>query len=492
MSVSRRSFLGWGGAAVATAVLAGCGSNWFSAGSGTGSHGALLASRIPLPDPFRVPLPIPPNLEPRDGTIEIAARRSAVEILPGRTTEILGYEGAFPGPTIRARSGEELQVRLQNDSEIDTVLHLHGGKTPAEHDGYPTDLLVPGAERTYVYPLEQRAAPLWYHDHAMDFTGPNVYAGLAGMAIVGSDDEDALGLPTGDRDLPLVIADRSFDDDGAFMYPLADPSRARPGVTMRYHGGVLGDCVLVNGAPWPVLEVDAARYRFRILNASNARRFQLSLDHGVAFTQVGTDLGLLERPVARTSIAMAGAERADVVIDFSGVPVGTRVTMTNTLEHGGPGQVMQFHVVRAAASDDTRVPEVLSTIEELDRAAVDVTRDLHFSLGATGSGHHGRADWTVNGLTFHDGDVFTSRLGTLERWRLSSDVHHPVHAHLLGFQVAAPGGDGLAWKDTIDLLPGSGAEVLVPIEGYTGRYVLHCHNLEHEDMMMMVNFSVVA
>jgi len=210
----------------------------------------------------------------------------------------------------------------------------------------------------------------------------------------------------------------------------------------------------------------------------------------VPFTQIGTDLGLLERPVQRASIPMASAERADVVVDFSTVPVGTRVTMTNTLDNGGPGQVMQFHVVRKAASDDTQVPEVLSTIEELDADAVTVTRDLHFSLGPTGSGHHGMPEWTVNGMTFHDGDVFTSQLGTLERWRLSTDVHHPVHAHLLGFQVAAPGGDGLSWKDTVDLRPGSGVEVLVPIEGYTGRYVLHCHNLEHEDMMMMVNFSV--
>lgn len=490
MSTSRRGFLGLVGSVAATAVLAGCGSNWFSAGGSTGSHGALLASRVPLPEPFQVPLPIPPSLEPRNGTIEMVARRSAVEILPGRTTEVLGYEGVFPGPTIRARSGEELQVRLRNEMEIDTVLHLHGGHTPAEHDGYPTDLVAPGTDRTYVYPLQQRAAPLWYHDHAMDFTGPNVYAGLAGMAIVGSDEEDALGLPSGERDLPLVIADRSFDDDAAFAYPLADPSRTRPGVTMRYHGGVLGDCVLVNGAPWPVMEVDAARYRFRMLNASNARRFGLTLDHGVSFTQIGTDLGLLERPVTREAIVMAGAERADVVIDFSTVPVGTRVTMANSLDSGGPGQVMQFHVVRSAGSDDTRIPETLSVIEELDGSAVDVTRDLHFSLGATGSGHHGNADWTVNGMTFHDGDVFTSRLGTLERWRLSSDVHHPVHAHLLGFQVAAPGGDGLAWKDTIDLRPGDAAEVLVPIEGYAGRYVLHCHNLEHEDMMMMVNFSV--
>jgi spore coat protein A len=490
MSASRRAFLGLASSVAATAVLAGCSDGGWFAGNGTGSQGALLPSRVPLPEPYQVPLPIPPTVEPTNGTIELVARRSAVEILPGRTTEILGYEGIFPGPTIRARSNQELQVRLRNDGEIDTVLHLHGGHTPPEHDGYPTDLIVPGTERTYVYPLQQRAAPLWYHDHAMDFTGPNVYAGLAGMALIGSDEEDALGLPSGDRDVPLVIADRSFDGDAAFAYPLADPSRGRPGVTMRYHGGVLGDCVLVNGAPWPVMEVDAARYRFRILNAANARRFELTLDQGVAFTQVGTDGGLLQRPVERSSIAMAGAERADVVIDFSSVPVGTRVTMTNSLDPGGPGQVMQFHVVRKAASDDTRIPEELSVIEPLDPGAVDLTRDLHFALGATGSGHHGMADWNVNGVTFHDGDLFTAKRGTLERWRLSSDVHHPVHAHLLQFQVGAPGGSGPAWKDTIDLRPGGAAEVLVPIEGFAGRYVLHCHNLEHEDMMMMVNFSV--
>lgn len=490
MTPSRRAFLGLAGAATLTGVLAACGGSWFSQGGGTGSTGALLPSQLPLPEPFRVPLPIPATVTPRNGAIDLVSRRSAVEILPGRRTEIMGYDGTFPGPTIRARAGEELQVRLRNELDVETVLHLHGGVTPPEHDGYPTDLVATRGERTYVYPLQQRAAPLWYHDHAMDFTGPNVYAGLAGMFIVGDGEEEALGLPSGERDLPLVICDRSFDGDGAFAYPLADPSRGRHGVQMRYHGGVLGDCVLVNGAPWPVMEVDAARYRFRLLNASNARRFSLRLDQGVTFTQVGTDLGLLERPERRDAITLASAERADVVVDFSNVPVGTRVTMTNGLDGGGPGQVMQFHVVRKAASDDTRVPERLSEIERLDPAAVAVTRDLHFSLGPTGSGHHGMPEWSVNGTTFHDGDLFTARRGTLERWRLSSDVHHPVHAHLLGFQVAG-GDDSPAWKDTVDLLPGSGREVLVPIEGYAGRYVMHCHNLEHEDMMMMVNFSVV-
>lgn len=487
MSPTRRTFLGLSGAAAVTAVLAAVGSDWFT-GNGTGSHGALLPSRVPLPEPFTTALPIPREITPTDGVVDLVARRSAVEVLPGRTTEILGYDGTFPGPTIRARAGEPLRVRLRNELDLDTVLHLHGGVTPPEHDGYPTDFVVPGTVRDYDYPLGQRAAPLWYHDHAMDFTGPNVYAGLAGMALLTDDEEEALGLPSGERDLPLVICDRSFDADGAFAYPLIDPSRGRPGVELRYHGGLLGDCVLVNGAPWPVLEVDAARYRFRLLNASNARRYELALDQGATFTQVGTDLGLLEKPWVRSTLPLAGAERADVVVDFSDLPVGTEVTMTNRLDGGGPGQVMRFRVVRTA-SDDSRVPDRLSTIERLDPGAVAVTRDLHFALGPTGGAHHGGGMWNVNGITFHDGDVFTSRLGTLERWRLTTDVHHPIHAHLVGFQVEGPDGTP-AWKDTVDLRPGDAREVLVPIEGYRGQYVLHCHNLEHEDMMMMVHFSV--
>src|SRR5690606_14614398 len=352
MSPTRRTFLGLSGAAAVTAVLAAVGSDWFT-GNGTGSHGALLPSRVPLPEPFTTALPIPREITPTDGVVDLVARRSAVEVLPGRTTEILGYDGTFPGPTIRARAGEPLRVRLRNELDLDTVLHLHGGVTPPEHDGYPTDVVVPGTVRDYDYPLGQRAAPLWYHDHAMDFTGPNVYAGLAGMALLTDDEEEALGLPSGERDIPLVICDRSFDADGAFAYPLIDPSRGRPGVELRYHDGLLGDCVLVNGAPWPVLEVDAARYRFRLLNASNARRYELALDQGATFTQVGTDLGLLEKPWVRSTLPLAGAERADVVVDFSDLPVGTEVTMTNRLDGGGPGQVMRFRVVRTA-SDDSR------------------------------------------------------------------------------------------------------------------------------------------
>src|SRR5690606_15387110 len=152
-----------------------------------------------------------------------------------------------------------------------------GGKTPAEHDGYPTDLVDPQGSHEYVYPVDQPAATLWYHDHRMDFTGPQVYKGLAGFHLIHDDEEESFDLPSGERDIPLMIADRAFAEDGSMIYPARDPSlHHTPGVEPDYMSGVLGDCILVNGVPWPTLEVTNTKYRFRILNASNARRYRLA------------------------------------------------------------------------------------------------------------------------------------------------------------------------------------------------------------------------
>lgn len=532
MRASRRQvlgILGVGGAVAATGGL------WRAAGSPVGSTGALLRSAGPLPERFRVPLPIPREAKVVRGRgpggrdrVELVARESEFEILPGRHTRIWGYDGTFPGPTIRGRRARALDVVLRNELSVPTVLHLHGGQTPPASDGYPTDYVLPqgvseptvmgpqgtstSVTRTYEFPLKQRAATLWYHDHAMDFTAPNVYRGLAGMFVVEDEQDAALGLPAGERDLPLVIADRSFGADGDLLYPALFADRRGPGVQSRFMGGVLGDVVLVNGAPWPVHEVDAARYRLRVLNASSARRYELVLDgHGSArpFVQVGSDQGLLERPLQRGSIVVAQGERSDVVVDFGGLPVGARVTLRDTLDPDVVGGILQFVVARKAA-DESRVPEALASaasMRVIDPREVTATRSFHFQLRADGGGgggrsQHGRAHpsghlWTVNGVTFASGaDVARPVLGTVERWRFTTDVHHPVHVHALRMQVVGrnggdPRGGDLGWKDTIDLRPGEVVEVLTRIEGYRGRYVMHCHNLEHEDMAMMVNFTIV-
>ncbi|MDQ3990530.1 MAG: multicopper oxidase domain-containing protein, partial [Actinomycetota bacterium] len=207
--IARRGFLGLVGGGAAVAVLAGCGIDLRPlVGDGSGQTGELLRSAAPLPPPFTVALPVPPVRRPVDGLVEIVQRVAEVEILPGLRTTVLGYDGIFPGPTIESRRGEPVRVRHRNELPVPTVVHLHGGHTPPEHDGWPTDLLLPAGSHDYDYPMDQRAATLWYHDHRMDFTGPQVYRGLAGFHLVRDDEEDALGLPSGERELPLMICDR--------------------------------------------------------------------------------------------------------------------------------------------------------------------------------------------------------------------------------------------------------------------------------------------
>jgi FtsP/CotA-like multicopper oxidase with cupredoxin domain len=278
-------------------------------------------------------LPVPPVARPVgvDGTgaqlYRVTQRVAEAEILPGVRTPILGYDGIFPGPTFETRRGQPVVVRYRNELPVPTVVHLHGGHTPAEHDGWPLDLVLPvgdtddwsghhgmvgdlaSGEREHRYPNDQRAATLWYHDHRMDFSGAAVYRGLAGFHLVRDDVEDALPLPRGERDLPLMICDRAFAADGSFAYPGLDQGmRSLPGVEDDWMEGVLGDVVLVNGAPWPVHEVDAARYRLRLLNASNARRYRIALTvpdgPDVPIVQIGSDGGR-----SRRSATAAGSGR---------------------------------------------------------------------------------------------------------------------------------------------------------------------------------------
>ncbi|TDD14259.1 multicopper oxidase family protein [Nonomuraea diastatica] len=522
--MSRRGFLGLAGGA-GIVVAAGLGGSRLL--GPVRSTGELLASQVPLPEPFRVPLPVPRVLQPvrREGDAdryEIVQREATAEILPGLSTPIWGYDGTFPGPTVESRSGRTTSVHHRNELPVPTVVHLHGGRTPPDADGYATDLVLPvGAAgnihngpskhmymhdpdavvtmgaRDYVYPLRQRAATLWYHDHRMDFTGPAVYRGLAGFHLVRDEVEDALPLPHGDRELPLMICDRSFAEDGSFRYPSIDNTlRTVPGVDESYVEGVMGDVILVNGAPWPVAEVPATRHRLRVLNASNARRYELALDPpppgGKAFTQIGSDQGLLAAPRTHESVPVAPAERFDLVVDFGRYPVGTEVTLVNRLGSGPTERVMRFLVARRA-EDDSAIPALLSEIEPLERAQATVTREFAFRGGLMGDRH----GWLIDGQPFSPTRIDARpRLGDVEIWRFVADLHHPIHLHLVNFQVLsrgghAPGPHGIGLKDTVDLNPGEAVEVIARFDGYRGRYMFHCHNLEHEDMGMMGNFETM-
>jgi len=444
--------------------------------------------------PFELPLKIPAVLEPTRKTAtqdeyEIIQREAEQEILPGHPTRIWGYQGLYPGPTIRVRRGRTAVVRQANHLSTDTVVHLHGGRTPSDSDGFTTDMVAPGQERRYVYPNQQRACTLWYHDHAMDRTGENVYRGLAGFYLVEDEEELALPLPRGAFDVPLLLQDRRFAADGSLLYDTFGNT------------GIEGDVMLVNGVPWPRLAVSTRKYRFRILNGSNARPYRLALSNGNPFTLIGTDGGLLPGPIAVSTLPLAMAERADVVVDFSRVPVGTTLFLQNAREKPELRQLMRFDVVRRE-SDDAKIPSRLSDPGFLSRPTSATTRDWTFR--ASFSLRHGLSPimWTINGLPF-DPDRSDARvpLGEIELWRVRNDGRvfgrpHPVHVHLAHFQILErngkpPPAHETGWKDTVALDPGEEALMMIRFEQFRGRYLFHCHNLEHEDHAMMSRFDVV-
>jgi spore coat protein A len=546
MAITRKEFLKLGLVAGGAGLALSCGAS-ASMTRGQATTGNLLRSAARLPKPFRVPLPVPAVLEPMrpdDDTnhsdtnhsdadhYEITQKVAKAEILPGLQTELWGYEGGFPGPTIESRSGRATIVRQINKLPVPVSTHLHGGRTPASSDGFPTDLILPRnrsseehsphahhanphrppgnnkagwsfhrGSKDYFYPLEQRAATLWYHDHRMDFTGPQIWRGLAGFHIVRDKEEDALPLPKGDKDVPLMICDRSFGEDGSFLYPSLDSSlHGKPGVKEHYMEGVLGDTILVNGALWPFMEVSNTRYRFRILNASNARRYRLALEpepsDGLPFVQVGSDGGLLGAPISHRTITIAPAERFDVVIDFSKYPLGTKLTLKNRLGLGTTSRVMRFHVVRKEKEQST-VPKRLSEMGEFKALGESNARLIRRKFYFTQDLHNGQLVWAINGKVFDPSRInVRPKLGSSEIWEFFTDVHHPIHLHLVHFKVLSRNGrrplpKDAGWKDTVDVVPGQVVRVICRFEGYRGRYVFHCHNLEHEDMMMMANFEVV-
>ena len=277
---------------------------------------AALRSQAKSPfTPFQRDLPRIPELVPvtssrtRD-TYAMTVREGMAEILPGFQTPIYGYDGVYPGPVIRAKKGREVVVRQTNGLPFETNVHLHGGYVPAAHDGHPMDVIPAGAHFDYHYPNDQDAATLWYHDHAHGRTSKTLYYGLVSMYLLEDELETELGLPQGEFDVPLVLADHAFNKDGSFRY------------AENVDLGFRGDTLLVNGAVSPRMAVQRRKYRLRFLNASNARSYALRLGNGRSMMQIAGDGGLLSRPVPRTSIPMHPAERVDIVIDFSRLRAG--------------------------------------------------------------------------------------------------------------------------------------------------------------------------
>jgi spore coat protein A len=355
---------------------------------------------------------------------------------------------------------------------------------------------VASGRRTYRYGNDQPAATLWYHDHRMAFSGPQQYRGLAGFYLLADDTEDALPLPRGDRDLPLMIADRTVREDGMLFYPSKDPTLREPGVAIEYHhSGMLGDTITVNGVAWPYVEVDAALHRLRILNASNARPYELRLDPpppgGRGLVQIGSDAGLLARPVRHDQVLISPGERYDLLVDFAAYPPGTKVHLTNTLGDGPTTYLMRFDVTRRAA-DDARIPDALVPDPGPLPASEVGDRTFSFFSGPEMTG----LPAMINLRTFDAARIDARpQLGSTEIWDITADPTHPVHIHLGHFRVLRrDGGPPLPQdagvKDTI-FVPEGGVRLAVTFAGHRGKYVFHCHNLEHGDAGMMANLEVM-
>jgi spore coat protein A, manganese oxidase len=353
---------------------------------------------------------------------------------------------------------------------------------------------------------------LWYHDHAMGINRLNIFAGLIGAYIIRDDVEDALHLPNGEYEIPLIICDRMFDKDSQLYYPVSD-NPVSPWIPEFF-----GDAYLVNGKLFPFLDVEPRKYRFRVLNASNGRFYRLALSNKQSFHAIGTDQGLLNAPVELKKIVIAPGERLDLIVDFSGHAGEKLVVQDDAVA------VMQFRVAAAPAAvsasavtvkEDSLLPAVLRPIERLAESSAVKTRML--SLDEIDDLVQNPVKMLLNNTSWHMPVTEDPLLNSVEIWNLinPTDDSHPIHLHLVKFQILdrrsfqtfayisekqlkftgqsiPPEPSESGWKDTVRAEPGMVTRIIVRFDGYPGRYVWHCHILEHEDNEMMRPYQVRA
>jgi FtsP/CotA-like multicopper oxidase with cupredoxin domain len=435
----------------------------------------------------RYPLYLPPLVNSPTG-YDLSAAPAQVDFGPHAGTAWAYNHGAggFPGPTFVAASGASVSVDFINGLALQaSSVHWHGMVVETAQDGQPQDVVSPGQQRRYAFTIRQRAALNWYHPHPHMDTGEQVNLGLAGAFIVRDAEEAALGLPGGSYEVPLIVRDANFDKKGNLLY---NPRRS----------GFVGRQPLVNGTLSPTLDVAPELYRLRVLNGANARLFTLGLRQAGAtrpFWLLGNDGGLLAQMGKPSSIEFGPGERLDLLVDFRGLAVGTQLLLVDV---STGWDLLEFMVVGQV---DGGVPGTinpkaglpLSTIVSL---AGPGTPTRSFSFDGMSR---------INGREYDmDRIDFTVPAGAVERWRFNTggNAPHPVHVHGASFQVVSrSGGRGRlfpwegGWKDTVLLKDNETVDVWIRFDsGYTGpahgRYLLHCHKLEHEDMGMMANFVV--
>ncbi|HEX6585533.1 MAG TPA: multicopper oxidase domain-containing protein [Solirubrobacterales bacterium] len=437
---------------------------------GTAGGASLLggsparAARPPEGGPL-YPLYIPPTTSPQSLSLTEAP---AVVDIGGGQSQVWAYNDSFPGPSIVASRGDQASIHLVNGLQQETITHWHGMIVDEANDGGPFRTIPPGGTYDYSFTINQRGCLNFYHPHPHELTGEQVNLGLAGAFIVRDDVEAGLGLPSGAREVPLLIRDATLDSAGNLSYKPRS-------------GGFDGQIPLVNGTRRPFYVVGGDLYRFRVVNGANARIFGLTLSTGAPFTLIGNDGGFLETQSDLTRIDIAPGERLDLLVSFAGYQyewVALRDARSNW-------DLLNFPVFSPGTGS---VPTLaLPSIPKLSNPVTTRT----FSFDGMSK---------INGKEFDPNRIdFRVPFGTTELWRFTTggNAPHPVHVHGASFQVQSrTGGRGTVfpwergWKDTVLLEDRETVDVLIRFDGFRGRYVIHCHKLEHEDMGMMSAFEV--
>ena len=479
-----------------------------------------------------------------DLDVELTAAQKDMQVLSGSVTAVYSYKsdilkgenaavenltGSWLGPVFRVKPGQKIRVRFKNQLPRESIIHWHGLHISPEMDGHPMHAVDNGQQYIYEFEVNNRPGTYWFHPHPDKITGPQVYQGLAGMFIVEGNENN---LPAGKYDLPLIIQDRIFDGNNQLVYLPDNP--------MSRMQGFLGNQILVNGNPENNIQVSKSTYRFRVLNGSNSRIYKLAWSDGSDVIVIGTDGGLLSQPARKPYMMLAPGERVEIWKDFSemnsedqiylqSLPFNDDTSMGmgggmmggRMMSGSGPANGIGFDIcsftVTSESGDRKSLPSAFQNISSIPESeALNAASPRQFRF------FNQRMQWVINGETFEMKEVADwekVKLNTTEIWEfINGDdgqgmgmmqdmmrMPHPVHLHGLQFQIIERDvsemqrdvwetvKDGFideGWQDTFLLLPGMKVKIALKFEDFTGIYIYHCHNLEHEDMGMMRNYEV--
>jgi blue copper oxidase len=459
---------------------------------------------------FNTSLPIP-SMVNASSINSLTAQRTTASIIKNKTTNVYGYHNSILGPFIKVNNGDAISINFTNNLSDETNVHWHGLIVPQNMDGHPDNVVSGGGSYQYNFSINQRAGMYWYHPHPNMKTAQQAYMGLAGFFIVNDSEEAALNLPSGNYELPIVIQDKRFHPDYSLNY---SPSM------MDVMNGYFGQYIVVNGVYSPSVDVATRWYRVRVLNGSTARIYNLALSNGAPLNIIGSDAGLLNTPESVSSILLAPGERIDLLIDFSTYTLGTEIFLQSNSFNGANVQgedsfkIMKFKISEQI-TDSFALPTSLSVIAPIPISQATATRTWVLGGMNMGGGMNGNMGGmssgsgdmnmqmlhTINNKTYKSNEILASvNAGSTEIWEIDNSKNteiHPMHIHGVQFQILERTGgrnsliaSEKGWKDTILLMPNEKVKLIMTFPQNKGKYLIHCHNLEHEDSGMMVNFEI--